>query len=252
MTPPLALQLYTVRDLLAQDFRGTMEKVAAIGFFGVETAFFETIGISEAAQILKDLDLAVPSVHCDIPLGDKQEEVLELAAAFKSERLVWHGWPQDGDYATLEGIKRLAERYNKANEVTRANGLSFGIHNHWWEYERVEDHYPYQVLLAEMDDSIFFEVDTYWVKTAGLNPADVVAELGARAPLLHLKDGPAEKSKPMMAAGKGVMDFSSILQNATEPDWLILEMDECATDMLEAVEESYHYLTKQGLARGKA
>ena len=102
-----------------------------------------------------------------------------------------------------------------------------------------------------MEDSIFFEVDTYWVKTAGLNPADVVAELGARAPLLHLKDGPAQKGQPMMAAGQGVMDFPAIVQNAKAPQWLILEMDECATDMPKAVEESYLYLTKQGLAKGK-
>ena len=228
-----------------------MEKIASLGFVGVETAFFEGVNVNQAAQVFRDLELVVPAIHCDIPLGDKQKEVLELATTFESERLVWHGWPQDEDYSTLEGIKRLAKRYNEANEVARANGYSFGIHNHWWEFEKTEGHYPYQILLAEMEDSIFFEVDTYWVKTAGLNPADVVAELGARAPLLHLKDGPAQKGQPMMAAGQGVMDFPAIVQNAKAPQWLILEMDECATDMLEAVEESYLYLTKQGLAKGK-
>ena len=101
-----------------------------------------------------------------------------------------------------------------------------------------------------MAESIFFEIDTYWVKTAGLNPAEVVAELAERAPLLHLKDGPAQKDKAMLAAGKGVMDFPDILQHAKTPEWIILEMDSCATDMLEAVQESYDYLTQQGLAKG--
>ena len=142
MIPPLALQLYTVRDLLAQDFLGTMEKIASLGFVGVETAFFEGVNVNQAAQVFRDLELVVPAIHCDIPLGDKQKEVLELATTFESERLVWHGWPQDEDYSTLEGIKRLAKRYNEANEVARANGYSFGIHNHWWEFEKTEGHYP--------------------------------------------------------------------------------------------------------------
>lgn len=251
MTPPLALQLYTVREHLAQDFIGTMEKVAAMGFVGVETAFFEDISLNHAAEVIKDLDLQVPSVHCSIPLGDQEKEVLELAEAFDCQRLVWHGWPQDADYSSVEGIKRLAKRYNKANEVAKAHGCSFGIHNHWWEYELVEGQYPYQVLQLEMDESIFFEVDTYWVKTAGLNPVDVVTELGNRVPLLHLKDGPAQKDHLKLAAGSGVMDFPAIAQSAKAAEWLILELDDCATDMLNAVEESYQYLTQQGLAKGK-
>ena len=243
MTPPIALQLYTVRELLAQDFHGTMEQVAAMGFVGVETAFFENVTPSQAAEAFTDLDLVVPAVHCEVPLGEKREEALELAATFGCRRLVWHGWPQDVDYSTVEGIKRLADRYNHANDVARANGCSFGIHNHWWEFEAVEGHYPYQILRAEMDDTIFFEVDTYWVKTAGLDPTAVVAELGDRVPLLHLKDGPAKKGQPMLAAGQGVMDFPAIIESATHSEWFILEMDECATDMLAAIQQSYRYLT---------
>ncbi len=251
MTPPLALQLYTVRDLLAQDFAGTMQKIATMGFVGVETAFFEGITPTEAARVFKDLDLVVPAIHCDIPVGVKEKEVLELAATFDCDRLVWHGWPQDADYGSIEGIKRLAKLYNQANDVAKANGCRFGIHNHWWEFELVEGQYPYQILLAEIDESIFFEVDTYWVKTAGVDPVDVVAELGDRAPLLHLKDGPALKGQAMLAAGSGVMDFPAIVERAKAPEWFILEMDECATDMLQAVGESYAYLTQQGLAKGK-
>ena len=78
-----------------------------------------------------------------------------------------------------------------------------------------------------------------------------VHELGKRAPLLHLKDGPAVKGKPMLAAGQGVMDFEAILQaSRNNAEWLIVEMDECATDMLVAVEESYQYLIQNDLVKG--
>lgn len=131
MIPPIALQLYTLRDQLANDFVGVMKKVAEIGFVGVETAFFpDHISFTEAAKIIRDLGLEIPAAHCEIPLGDQQEPVLAQAAALGCDYLVWHGWPQDADYGTVAGVKRLAERYNQANEVAIAHGYRFGIHNH--------------------------------------------------------------------------------------------------------------------------
>ena len=254
MSQPLALQLYTVRDLLAENFSAIIEKIAEIGYVGVETAFFaDNITLPQAVQIIRGTGLSIPAAHCEIPIGAQQDTVLAEAEILGCEKLVWHGWPQDEDYSSLDGIKRLADRYNQANKICEANGYRFGIHNHWWEFEPVEGQYPYQILVQEMDPNIFFEVDTYWVKTAGLDPVHVVNELGKRAPLLHLKDGPAVKGKPMLAAGQGVMDFEALVQaSGSNAEWLIVEMDECATDMLVAVEESYQYLTKHNLVKGAA
>jgi sugar phosphate isomerase/epimerase len=107
-------------------------------------------------------------------------------------------------------------------------------------------------MLQHLNPAIFFEVDTYWVKTAGCNPADIVKEYGKRAPLLHIKDGPAVQKQPMTAVGDGVMDFAGIVQAAANNvQWLVVELDECATDMMQAVEKSVKYLVQKGLGRGK-
>ena len=253
MIPQLALQLYTVRDLLAGDFTTTMERIAEIGYSGVETAFFsDNITLPEAAQLIRDLSFSVPAAHCEIPLGNQEDMVLRQAETLGCKSIIWHGWPQDEDYSTIDGIKRLADRYNQSNEICQVNGYRFGIHNHWWEFELVEGQYPYQILAQEMDSRIIFELDTYWIKTAGLDPAAVIKELNIRAPLLHIKDGPALKNKPMVAAGQGTMDIPAIQAAAdNNAEWLIVEMDECETDMLVAVEQSYHYLTHNGFAQGK-
>lgn len=242
MTSAIALQLYTVREALSKDFVGTMQKIADMGYAAVETAFFESVSLKEAAQVFKDLNLEVVAMHCDIPTGDNVEELLRQADLFACSRLVWHGWPQDADYSSLGGIKRLAQLYNKANDIAQASGCTFGIHNHWWEFEQVEGVYPYQLLDEEMDERIFWELDTYWVKVAGLDPAKVLVELRERASLLHLKDGPGVNNVAKLAAGKGVMDFPAIMKLARTPDWVIVELDDCETDMLEAVKESYDYL----------
>jgi hypothetical protein len=55
----------------------------------------------------------------------------------------------------------------------------------------------------------------------------------------------------MTAVGEGVMDFPGIIQAGEgSTEWLIVELDRCATDMMEAVEKSYKYLVGKGLARG--
>jgi sugar phosphate isomerase/epimerase len=98
---------------------------------------------------------------------------------------------------------------------------------------------------------IFLEIDAYWVQTAGLNPASVIAELetsGRRVQFLHLKDGPATQGQPMTALGDGVMDFSAILNQLKRPTQLVVELDECATDLFEALHRSLQYLETLGIS----
>jgi sugar phosphate isomerase/epimerase len=251
MPPKIALQLYTLRDAFAQDFTGTLERIAAIGYTNVESAFFpEGISVQEAARRIRQAGLTVMAAHCELPLDEQTIPVLEQVATLGCTRMIWHGWPQDPDYGSVDGIKRLAELYNLANAVATTHNLQFGLHNHWWEMEPVEDQYPYQILLQELDPTIFFEVDTYWTKTAGRDPVQIVTEMGERAPLLHIKDGPAVKDQPMVAAGDGTMDIPAIAQAANgHAEWLIVELDACATDMFTAVERSFRYLVNRGIAQ---
>ncbi len=246
---PIALQLYTVRDLLQQDFAGTLARIAEIGYSGLETAGFPPgISAAQAADIFHSLDLAVVSAHSPLPIGKARHQVLETMQALDCKHLV-SPWMDPQLYASAAGIRGVAAQFNQANQVARAHGLRFSIHNHWFEFEPVNGRRAYQILLPHLDADVLFEIDTYWVQTAGLDPAAIVAELGARAPLLHIKDGPAQRDVPMVALGQGVLDIPGIVA-AGKPhtECLIVELDHCATDMMEAVRESYAYLEAAGLA----
>jgi sugar phosphate isomerase/epimerase len=244
MEKQIALQLYTVREHLKTDFVGTLRRVAEIGYTAVETAFWEpAITPRYARSVLDELGFRVISIHCDLPLGDRQDMALALAEVYDCDRLIWHGWPRDPRYGSLAGVDALVEEYNAANQSVRAAGLRLGLHNHWWEYELVEGARPYQVLLERCAPDIFFELDTYWATVGGCDPVAVLGELGPRAPLLHIKDGPATgPDAPKTAVGTGAMPIPAILSAADHAEWLIVELDDCATDMLAAVEESYRYL----------
>ncbi len=246
----IALQLYTVRERLAKDFAGVVRKIADIGYVGVETAGFEAASPGEAGKLFKRLGLTVTSAHMPLPLGEHKEEVLDAMKELDCTRIVSGRGPEA--FTTTDRIKESCSLFNEANAVAQENGLEFGIHNHWWEFQEIDGRYVHEVMLECLDARIFFEIDTYWVKTAGPDPAKVVRNLGTRAPLLHIKDGPCIAGEPMVAVGEGIMDFPGIVEAGKDSiEWLIVELDECATDMMEAVENSYTYLVGAGLARGK-
>ncbi len=249
MPSPIALQLYSVRKYAQEDFAQTIRKVAAMGYAGVEPANFPGTTASAAGKLFAELGLAVPSAHLPLPVGEQKDEVLEAMDAIGSKRII--SGKGAGDFETMDKIKATCAIFNSAAENARSAGLSFGLHNHWWEYLQVEGRYVYQIMLELLDPDIFFEIDTYWVQTAGVDPAQVVRELGPRVPILHIKDGPCVKSEPMTAVGDGVMDFAEIVQaGGKNTEWLIVELDRCATDMMVAVERSLKYLVEQGLGSG--
>jgi len=250
MTTPIALQLYTLRYLLAQDFEGTIRKVADLGYIGVETANMFGNSPASAARLFRELGLTVTSAHSALPLGDQKREIVDTIGILHCKRLILPGAAPEM-YHSLDGIKRLCDSLNEASAVGKANGFDVGYHNHLIEYQLVENRIPADVMLEHLDPDVFLEVDVYWVQTAGGDPVEVVRRLGPRAPLLHIKDGPCQAEAPMTALGEGVLDIPGVVAaGARSTEWLIVELDQCATDMLEAVRKSYGYLIGKGLGRG--
>jgi sugar phosphate isomerase/epimerase len=251
----LSVQLYTVREQFKTDIPGTLKKVRDIGFMHVETAFWpDGVSLRQAAKYIRDAGLTVSSSHIEIPIGEKKQVMLDTAKAYDCKKMIWHGWPEDKRYSSLDGTMELVRIYNESAKYAKENGLSFGLHNHWWEYRnKVGGRYVYEVLLENIDPDIFFEIDTYWVKVAGHDPAAIVKKMGSRAQFLHIKDGPAKWNEnlaldnpdPMTAVGKGTQDFPSIVKAADgNTEWMVVEMDKTSGDVFETLKESYDYLVK--------
>ena len=250
--PRVGLQLYTVREALANDLEATLSRVASIGFTAVEAAFFDDdrADLVRVEEVLRGLDLEVLAAHVELPVGADKDRVFRHARALGTHRIVWHGWPEDERYASDAGIHELAAVCNDVARVATANGLSFGIHNHWWEITRSDGAHPYRLLHRLLDPAVFFEFDMYWAQAAGMNPAEVLSELGDRVEILHVKDGPAGQHTdpavfehvPMVALGQGSVDVRATIAAAPSVEWLVIELDSCATDIWTAVAESRQYL----------
>jgi len=251
--PKLGIQLYTLRDEIAKDMAGAIQKVAEIGYTGVETYFLpEHLSFAEAAKLFGQYNLDVLAMHSELPVTQEQKDnVLRRAESYQSNRVVWHGWPDTGRYDSMDKIKATIEEYNNASDFLQQGGLQLGLHNHWWEFEKSGDIYPFYYLFEHLDSKIFFEIDVYWTQTAGLDPVKVIKDFGKRAPLLHIKDGPATVGEPVpqqVAVGKGNVDIAGCARAAQKTaDWLVVELDECKSDIFQTIKESYRFMTENNL-----
>jgi sugar phosphate isomerase/epimerase len=239
--PPIGLQLYSVRENLKQDYEGTIRKVAAMGYNAVETARMFGESPQAAAGLFRELGLKVVGAHHDLPVGDKTAEVVETLGALGTDLAICP-WQPPEKFQTVDGIKGVCDMLNEADANGRKHGLRVAYHNHDFEYKPLPDgSLPVTHMLKFLEPTVLFEIDTYWVQTAGQDVVKLLNQLGERAVILHLKDGPAQRGRPMTALGEGVMDIPAILK-ASHAKALVVELDECATDMMEAVDKSYVYL----------
>lgn len=248
---PISVQLYALREQSQQDFDQVLNDIATIGYAGVEP--FSLFGKTPEnfKRQVEDLGMQVSSSHYPWVNRADINEVIDTVSALGLNRVA-AGFGAD-DVRDKESLNRTVESINEMSNVLKSAEISIFLHNHWWEFVPVEGELPYHVMYRECPD-LLFEVDTYWAANFGAcDPAVEVSKVKDRAPLLHIKDGPNERNKAHVAVGDGVLDIPAIIGAADENvlEWVIVELDACDTDMLEAIRRSYQYLTNNDLAHGR-
>jgi sugar phosphate isomerase/epimerase len=251
MPAATSIQLYTLRDACAHDFRAVLRRLGEIGFVGVETAGLNGLTGDEVRATLDECGLVASSAHVNLAAPDEFARALDEHAALGCSTVVVPVLPPKW-FADRDAIKKGADALNRAHEQTRERGLRLGYHNHFWELPPVDERPALLHLFDAVDPEIVAEVDVYWTRVGGVDPVALLGELGARAAFLHVKDGPAETPEQnMVAVGDGAIDVPGVIAAAPGAQWHIVELDRCDTDMLAAVERSYQYLVGNGLSRGR-
>lgn len=252
MATPISLQLYTLREQCQDDFRGVVERVAQIGYAGVEPAGLYGMDGGAFRAFVEGLGMRVSSTHIQGRVdGDDVERLADEAAASGAPYMVVPMGPADR-FGDADAVTRFAERINRAVPVAQQRGLELAYHNHWFEFDDAGGRPGYDVLVDALDPAVVLEVDIYWTKTGGADPAEVIARLGSRAPLLHVKDGPCTTPDAnMVAVGDGTVDIRAALTANDAVRWHIVELDRYDGDMWDAVQRSYDYLVGNGLSEGR-
>jgi sugar phosphate isomerase/epimerase len=255
----IGLQLYTVRDLMKQDFDGTIAKVAAVGYKEVEFAGYFDHSPKDVRAAVDRHGLTAPSAHIDYKnLGDKFPEVIEAAKVVGHEYLV-NPWIDEEIRKQPDGWKQAAETFNRAGEACKKAGIQFAYHNHWFEFLPVNGKLPYDLLLTECDPNLVkMELDLCWITVGGQDPLRYFDRYPGRFPLVHVKD---VKRVPPVTAG-GAQDFGSSMKDMTEVgsgiiDWkkIFAQSDKASIKHyfvehdnpkkpLDSIKKSYNYLAR--------
>ena len=249
---PIAVQLYSLREESARDLDRTLERLAAIGYQGVEP--FQLHGQTPAAfkARVEALGMKVSSSHYPWANRAAVAEVVDTVAGLGLSRAAAGFGPDD--FQDMNAVQRTADTVNALIDSLRPHGIDLFLHNHWWEFTPIDGKLGHQHIV-ERCPRAQFEVDTYWAANFGaVDVAAEVARVRRRAPLLHIKDGPLVRGEAHVAVGDGRMNIPAVL-DAADPnvlEWVIVELDACDTDMMTAIERSYRYLTTNHLAAGNA
>ncbi len=249
----IGLQLYTVRDKIQQDLKSTLEKLAKIGYNSVEAAGYSAtdgtfygMAPKAFAELLNGLGMPLTSSHTVFEL-DSAEKVIADAASTGAKYIIYP-YLSDQFRTNLDGWKTTAEKFNKMGEIAKKNGIKFGYHNHAFEFDKMEDQVPYDILLTQTDPSLVtFELDLYWATRGGHNPIDLFKKYPGRFDLWHVKDMVKTDDMFFAPVGSGRMDFAAIFaeKKTAGMKYFYVEQDSFKDmDSLESVEISFNYLSQ--------
>lgn len=251
---------------MAADFEGTLKKVKALGYDGVEFAGLYGKSAAEVKAMCDEIGLVPLSAH--VPFIDMMNdtELLKVYADIGCKYVVIpylteEYRPGNDKFAeVIEGARVLGQ---KAREL----GMTLCYHNHDFEFVKVDGEYALDILYKEVPAELLHtELDTCWVNVGGENPAEYLRKYAGRSEVLHLKDFVGSRSENMYAligidenekketggkfefrpVGSGVQDFPTILAAAKEcgVEWVVVEQDQPSLGKtpIECAEMSINYL----------
>jgi sugar phosphate isomerase/epimerase len=265
---PLGFQLYTVRKLVPDQARETLQRIAQIGYREIESIrAFNTVVL----PLCKEFGLHAVSAHLDTPLvtgnwgawkdafpqgapeGLTWQKAVDDAAA-AGLKFVVIAYLMPGERGSLDTFRRYADQFNHAGEAAQKAGMQLCYHHHAFEFGPKGGSRPIDVFLERLDPKLVkFEMDVFWVSVGGQDPVELLHQWKGRVALMHLKDKApglkthfAEDLSPnaFREVGLGVLDFKGILRGAEAAgvQHYFVEQDEVAEDPVESLRTSYQTL----------
>ena len=262
-TPLIGLQLYTVRGAMDKDPKAALAHVAKIGYNSVEGATytdsekFYGMSPSEFKKVLRDNGLVMNSSHYrlgeDLEKGQIMKGTLlhdwQKAIDDASElglKYMVCAWLSPTERGTLDHYKKVADDLNVAGEKCKKAGIQLCYHNHNFEFEKQDDQYPYDILMATDKNLVKMEMDIYWIKKAGQDPIALFKKHPGRYPLWHVKDMDNKPEHAFTEVGNGIINFKEIFKykNLAGMKYFFVEQDICPGDPFVSITESIAYIKK--------
>lgn len=238
----ISLQMYSVRHALTADYQGTVGRLAAMGCTALE-AFSLVEQREQLERARREHGVSIPSAHQSFLAGGDFTPALEAAAAVGATYLIDPHVPEE-TWQDAGRVRALADRLNERSAQAADHGIVVGYHNHDHELStQLEGRSALELFADHLDPRVVLEVDTYWAAVGGAGVGDLLASLGDRARLVHLKDGDLRRDPAgQLPLGEGRMPLGETLAAASAVEWGVIEFDEYDGDIFDGVAASLAYL----------
>lgn len=226
------LQLYTLRDDLPKDPKGVLQQVASFGYKQIESyegpnGMFWGMSNMDFKKYMDDLGMKIIASHSDIN-KDFEKKAAE-AAAIGMKYLIC---PWLGPQKTIDDYKKAADTFNKKGEICKSNGIRFAYHNHDYSFKPIDGQLPQDVMMSMTDPSLVdYELDMFWVVTAGEDVEGWLKKYKNRFRLCHVKDrsktAGTNNGQNSVDLGTGSINWPSVLKTAKENgmEYFIVEQE---------------------------
>lgn len=257
---PIGLQLYSLRDIIKNDIKGIIAKVAAIGYKEVETYSYTAkdgfwgLDAKAFAALLKQHGMTSPSGHFgmdDFMSGNGTDDLksyIEAANILGSE-YVTVPWLGAKIRQNADDYKKIAAKLNEAGTLCKASGLRLAYHNHDFEFAKIGDTTGYNIMLNETDKKLVdFELDLYWAVRSGNDPLALFKAHPGRFTMWHIKDMDKAKNSVNTEIGQGAVDFKSIFKGAKQAGvkhYFVEHEFNYKPDELGSIKTSFDYVNTQ-------
>jgi len=244
---PLALQLYTVRQLLAEDYPGTLARAKEIGYDMVQLTGTLPYDAPEMKRVLDDVGVAPAGMHVSfIYLLQDLQHWIDYCKTVGTRDLVVP-YVRKRRRKTFDQWKDTVRRIDEMGAACKEQGIRLSYHNHSFEFVKFEGKYAYDYLFDDTPaDHVYSELDTYWAEFGGVDPIEYIRKLKGRLPILHIKDIGDDKERSFKEIGNGTLDWRAIHEAAKEAGVEIycVEQDSCPGDPIDSIRQSYEFVTK--------
>lgn len=237
---PLGVQLYSVRHELAEDFEGTVARLAAMGYEGLEFADYFGMAGEEIKEILDKYNLSCCGSHVrmDALRGDAFEETVAFNKAMGNNYFIIR-WIPEEERETREMFLETIQGYNETAARLESHGMRLGYHNHDYIFQKFGDEYLWDILAENTDDSFILQLDTGHSALMGENPVELIRRHPGRTASIHAKAYSVADEEAVI--GEDELDWEGIIEASEEVggiEWYILEYEIENVPPLEALEAS--------------
>ena len=264
-----AAQMYTLRNIVGQDFTGACRRLAALGFQGAElTDMRGHLSAADLKKLGEDRGLTWLSVH--VPLEEMESDLHPIMDYYRQAGVMTLvcPWINEQRRKTFDDWQKIGTILEDISATLRQADMTLAYHHHDFEFLNIPIPDPDAaarvgnlfgqpggavtcgmdiILRATAPANVKIELDTYWLYAVGLSPAEIIRGLAGRLALLHCKDMAMGEGRRFSPVGSGGLNWPEILSGARSAglEWLIVEQDECyGQDPFGCLAESMGYLRR--------